>query len=567
MSETHTSENRQRLNRYKEIMDVIRKNDLGFLFVRAAFGGPEKALERADKKAGGRSIGERLCSVCEELGPTFVKIGQMLSTRTDLIPESITNDLANLQDSVKQFSFEEAREVIETQLQDKLNNIFPRFDEKPIAAASMSQVYSAYMNSGRHVAVKVQRPGIRPQIEMDMSILHQLANFLDKHTRYGRLYNFDGMVSELDKSITAEMDFTREGENLEEFRKVIKNHDDLTCPEVVWIYSTPKVLTMDFVDGVKINNIKKLDAMHVDKHHVAKEFVQSLLEQILVYGFFHADPHPGNVMMVDHGRKIEFIDLGMVGRLLPRFRRALNDLVLGIAIQNMNKVAQSIMQMDESGANVNMYKLTKDAGTLLDRYMYVPLDQVNVADVFAKIFDLAGSYGMKIPRDLTMVGKCLGTAQGVIEELDPTLSVMTIAEDTVKSVFLERLRSRDFRNTVLTDAMDTFEAVHEVPRFLLSLMQKLEDNDYGVQLQFDKLDEVERSAEGMVNRISFCMILLAVGIMMAGIVIGVNMYSGPAQSLRDNISVIALIVGLVICFLIVAGVITNMILTRRRHKH
>lgn len=561
-----TSENVLRLKRYKEIMAAIRRNGLGFLFVRAAIGGPEKALRRAEKEFSGKSIGARLCSVCEELGPTFVKIGQILSTRTDIIPESIANDLAHLQDNVKQFSFEEAKEVIESQLQDDLHAVFPRFNEKPIASASMSQVYSAYMNTGRHVAVKVQRPHIREQIEVDMSILMQLAEFLNKHTRYGRLYDFVGMVSELQKSLYAEMDFTNEGENLEEFRKVIRNHDNITCPEVVWIYSTSKVLTMDFVTGTKINDIEALNRMHVNTHKIAKDFVQSLLDQILVYGFFHADPHPGNVMMVENGQKIEFIDLGMVGRLLPRFRNALNDLLLGIALQNMRKVATSIMEMDQAGARVNLYRLTKDCGTLLDTYLYVPLDQVNVADVFAKIFDLAGKYGMKIPRDLTMVGKCLGTAQGVIEELDPSLSVLQVAEDTVRMVLMERFGSRDFRKAVLGDAIDAFESVHQVPRFMLSLMQKMEDNDFGLQLRFEHLSDLERSLERMANRVSFCIILLAVGIVMAGIIIGVNMYTGPAETARYDVSMVSLIVGLVIAVLIVGGLIVNIIVTGRRNR-
>lgn len=566
MNAQNESESRRRLVRYKEIIAVIRKNGLGFLLVRAAVRGPEKALERAEKEAGGKSIGVRLKNACEELGPTFVKIGQMLSTRTDLIPESIANDLAELQDSVTPFSFEEAKAVIESQLQDSLNAIFPRFQEKPIAAASMSQVYSAYMHDGRHVAVKVQRPHIHEQISIDMSILHQLAEFIDKHTKFGKLYDFEGMVSELEKALTAEMDFTLEGENLEEFREVIKRHDNITCPKVVWIYSTSKVLTMDFVEGVKINDIEELNRLHVNTHKVAKEFVVSLMEQILVAGFFHADPHPGNVMMVDEGRKLEFIDLGMVGRLLPRFRFALNNLVLGIAVQNMRKVAQSIMEMDESGVSVNVYKLTKDVGVLLDYYLYVPLDQVNVADVFTKIFELAGEYGMKIPRDLTMVGKCLGTAQGVIEELDPSLNVLQVAEDTVRTVLMQRLTSNDLTKTVVGDGLDLIESVHQVPRFALSFMQKMEDNDFGFQLQIDKLEELEISLEGMANRISFCIVLLAVGIVMAGIIIGVNMYTGPAGSLRDSISLISLVIGLIIAVLIVGGLIINMIHTHRRHK-
>lgn len=561
-----STDNRKRLKRYQEIMDAIRKNGLGFLFVRAAFVGPERALDRAEKEHGGLSIGARVRAACEQLGPTFVKIGQMLSTRTDIIPESIADELAKLQDDVPQFSFEEAREEIEAQLQEEISTVYQRFDPKPIAAASMSQVYSAYLQGGRHVAVKVQRPHIREQIDVDLSILAQLAAFLDKHTKYGSMYDFSGMVEELTKSMNREMDFVREGENLERFREIVSHHDDVTAPGVVWSYTTHTILTMDFVSGIKINDVDALDAIGANKHRIAHDFVESLMEQILVYGFFHADPHPGNVMVVDKGRMIEFIDLGMVGTLTPRFRNDLNNLVLGIALQNMRKVATAIMGMDMAGATVNQYKLTKDVGILLDEYLYVPLDQVNVAEVFSKIFDLAGEYGMKIPRDLTMVGKCLGTAQGVVQELDPSLSVLRVAEDTVRVVFRDRFRSRDFRNSVVTDIMDGIDVAHETPRFLLNLFHKLEDNDFGIQLHFEGLDDLEQSIERMANRISFCIILLAIGIVMAGIIVGVNMYSGPADTMRYNLSLASLVIGLILAGIIVFGIILNILLTSHKTK-
>lgn len=557
-----SSENKQRMERYREIMHVIRENGLGFLFVRAALSGPEKALEDIEDHGKGQSLGERVRKVCEELGPTFVKIGQMLSTQ-DMVPPSIAAELAKLQDNVTQFPFEEARDIIEDELHTEIGERFPRFDPKPVAAASMCQVYSAYTNAGRHVAVKVQRPHIKQKIETDISILEQLATFIDKHTKYGAMYDFVGMVAELKKSLNQELDFMNEAENLERFKVTTEHHSNITSPGVVWMDTTSKVLTMDFVTGTKISKVDKLRQIGVDPKKLANDYVQALLEQILVYGFFHADPHPGNVMILDDGR-IEFIDLGMMGTLLPSFRQALNDMVLGIAIQNVRKVAVALMQMDMAGADVNQYKLIKDLGTILDRYLYVPLDEVQVSDVFGRIFDLAASYGMKIPRDLTMVGKCLGTAQGVVEILDPDLSVMKVATDTVLVVFRDRVLSKDFRHVILSDAIDVFDTFRAVPGFLLNFFHKMEDSDFALQLRMERMDELQQTIDRSVNRISFCIILLAIGIVMAGVIVGVNMYSGPNETLRTSLSVTALIVGLVLAAVIVGGVVVNMIITSRR---
>ena len=555
----------RRMERYKEIMAVIRKNGLGFLFVRTALTGPEKALENIEDHGNGESLGERIRNACEQLGPTFVKIGQILSTQ-DMVPRSIANELATLQDNVTQFPFEEAQAIIKEELHQDIPELFPRFDPKPIAAASMCQVYDAYTNAGRHVAVKVQRPHIRQKIELDLSILAELADFVDKHTRYGRMFDFVGMVDELTKSMNQELDFLHEADNLERFKEITKGHSDITSPGVVWMDTTSRVLTMDYVKGTKISNIQKLTEQGIDLKSLAYRYTESLLEQILVYGFFHADPHPGNVMILDKG-KIEFIDLGMMGTLLPNFRRDLNEMVLGIAIQNTRKVSMALINMDLEGADVNQYRLTKDVDDILNRYLYVPLDKVNVGDVFSRIFELAGTYGMKIPRDLTMVGKCLGTAQGVVADLDPTLNVLEVAEKIVGVVFRDRLLSHDFRNVIISDALDTFESIQELPGFLLNMFHKFEDSDFAVQLKIDRMEQLEQTIDRSVNRVSFCIILLAIGIVMAGVVIGVNMYTGPQDVFRASVGITVLIVGLVLAGTIVAGLIVNMIVTSRRHHH
>lgn len=560
------TENREELERYREIMAVLRKNNLGFLFVRAALVGPERAMEKAKKDLSGRSLGERLKLTCEELGPTFVKIGQILSTRTDLVPKSVARELAKLQDEVTPFSFEEAKAEIEEELQDSLHNIFPRFNEKPIAAASMAQVYDAYMNSGRHVAVKVQRPHVKKQIEIDMRILRQLAAFIDKYTRYGKLYDFSGTVEELADALTRETNFILEGENNDRLRKDMSKLHRITTPRIVWIYTTKEVLTMDFVEGIKINNVKELEKAGANPKYLAKNLMRALTQQILVNGFFHADPHPGNIMVVNKATTIEFIDLGMMGELTPRFRKQLNAFVWGLGMQNTRMVAQSIMDMDIAGANVNQYRFTKTLNQLLDRYLYQPLGSVNIAEVFDSIIRLASDYKMKVPKDLTLVGKCLGTAQGVVEILDPTLNILTVAEQTVRSLLREEIFSQDAANDIISTLLDARDAVRTLPRFLMNFFRKAEDNDFALSMKIDSLPDVMRSLERMANRVSFTIVLLAVSIVMAGIIIGLDWNSPANSSTMSTVSIFALETGLAIGVVIVVGLVFNIVWSRLKNR-
>lgn len=557
----------QTAKRYQEIISVLNRNGLGFLFVRAALSpNPTKTLEKIDSKEHGLSIGERLCNSCEELGPTFVKIGQILSTRTDIIPESIARDLTRLQDMVSPFPFDEAKAEIEAQLQDTIAEVFEDFNTEPIASASISQVYSAHMHGGAHVAVKVQRPGITENVKTDLTVLAQLAAFLDKHTKYGRLYNFTGMVDELRKAMEQELDFTVEAEHVHRFRKQVGTNTDITAPKVYWIYTTPKILTMDFVEGIKINDIKALNAVGADKPKLANTFVTSLVDQILVDGFFHADPHPGNVMVVNEGRHIEFIDLGMVGELTPRFRRQLANFVLGLATGNMRQIAQSLMSMDMSGNNINQYHFTKALEKVLDKYLYGPMTEINIAEVFGNIFEMAADFEMEIPRDMTLVGKCLGTAQGTVEALDPSLSILQIAERTARTLIFKHLTSSDFRKDVISTGLDLADLAKITPGFLLSLMRKAEDNDFAVQIQVEHMTELEQSLERMANRVSFTVVLLAISLIMASIIVGIAFSSPELGEALFALDVVALVIGLALAAIIVFGLIFSMIHASRKQK-
>ena len=305
------------IKRYQEIITVFAKHGFGLIIDQLGIFDYLKMRKHgaeAENSNSKLSIGERLRISLEELGPTFVKIGQILSTQADIVPQDIVNELKKLQSSVQPFSFNEAKSVIESEFEDTLENIFKEFVQQPIASASISQVHYAVLGNGEKVAVKVQRPGIEKVISNDLNILRDLAHFVDNHTKFGKIYDFGSMVEEFERTLKNELDFTKEGENADTFRDNFSRDRWVKVPEVNWNYTSRRVLTMEFIDGISIDDNKSLDKAAIDKKETAQRIAQSICNQVLRDGFFHADPHPGNIKVLRDGT-IVFLDLGMVGRI------------------------------------------------------------------------------------------------------------------------------------------------------------------------------------------------------------------------------------------------------------
>ncbi len=542
-------------------MSVLHRNGLGFLFVKTAISmNPQKTLNKRNNAPGQPTIAERVRRACEQLGPTFVKLGQIMSTRTDIIPPEISEELRKLQDNVPAFSFVQARQVIESELGGAIETVFADFDPKPVAAASMSQVYVAHLVSGAKVAVKVQRPDILDVIETDLGILQKLARFVDKHTKYGKLYDFESMVLQLRAVMEQEIDFMHEGGNIDRFRKNLADQPHVTVPKVKWIYTTGKVLTMDYVDGIKINDVEGLDAMGADRRFVGKIFMGSLLKQILVHGFFHADPHPANVLVLPDGKSIEFIDLGMAGELSESFRKQMSDLMLGVATRNVRKIGRAIMDMDENGTDVNVHQLNKALTMMLDEYLYVPVYKIQIAKVFYSVFKLAADFNMKIAKEFALVTKCLGTAQGIMEELDTGANILEIAEETIGDIMRESFNKRDLKRYIASAATDTADIVKKLPSFVLGMMERVEENNFQIEMNIKGLDKLDKDIERVANRLSFTVVLLAVCILVAGVTIAIGFQARYSDTMIQ-FSVFALGAGLVIAAIIVVGLLFNIIYT------
>jgi len=436
-----TLRNRYRdLQRLRKIASVLAKCGLGELadVLRARY-----HLFRFPGPAGNAELGrgERFRLALEELGPTFVKLGQILSLRPDLVPPDIASELRKLQDEALPFPFSEVKAQIESELGQSLATLFQEFEEKPLAAASLAQVHRARTRDGELVAVKVQRPGIREVIDADLDILFEIAGLVERHLPDGELYNPVGTVEEFARSIREELDFTREGRHMEIFKHNFAGDETIYVPKVFWEYTTSRVLTMEYIEGIKISDLERLEEVGLDRKVIARNGVQATLKQIFEYGFFHADPHPGNLLVLP-GNVIVPLDFGLVGRLDEVLRGLVAELLVGFVKKDVNRIIGVLRDMGGLDTDVDMIALRADILGLIDYYYGVPLKQLDFRRIFEEGMRLVRNYQIKIPTGFVLMGKALVTEEGVGRMLDPDLDMVSMAKPYVQRVLLRRYDPR-----------------------------------------------------------------------------------------------------------------------------
>jgi ubiquinone biosynthesis protein len=405
----------QHLRRYKDVVRLLVKYGRRDIVDQA---GLDDVLEGEDGEGALSAKGEDLARDLEALGPTYVKLGQLLSTRADLLPAPYIQALARLQDDVEPFSAEEVEEVVCSALGARISNVFASFDRSPIASASLGQVHRATLHDGRPVAVKVQRPGIREQIVEDMDALEEIAELLDHRTEWGRRFGFAAMVDQFRRSLMRELDYRREAQHLLTLRENLASFDRIVVPAPVVDLSRSTVLTMEFIGGRKISSVGPVAMTDVDGAELADQLFGAYLQQVLQDGFFHADPHPGNVYLTDDG-DLALLDLGMVARVDDQMQDSLVKLLLAVSEGRGREAAAAAAELGEKLDGFDEDGFCRDVSDLVSSHQGRAMEDIQPGAIVAELTRIAGESGLRPAPELTMLGKALLNLDDVARRLDP----------------------------------------------------------------------------------------------------------------------------------------------------
>lgn len=514
------------IQRYREIVTAFIRNGFGFVIKEMGLiellSLPKRLFVEVKKETNNTTMGERLKMFLEELGPTFVKIGQVASTRYDILPADIIKELENLQDQAQQFSFEMVQEIIQQELGHPIQEIFKEFNEHPLAAASIGQVHYAVLKTGEKAAVKIQRPNMTKIIETDLEILQDLAILAEQRLAWASRYQVRDIVEEFSKSLREELDYTIEGRNSEKIAGQFINNSKVIIPKVYWDYSTKKVLTMEFVEGTKLYELEKLKQMGNDNKILARTIVDSILQQILIEGYFHGDPHPGNILALP-GDVIIFLDFGMVGRLTPELKYHLASLVIALMRQRTDDVIKAITNMGIVPDDIKISALRSDVAKLYEKYYDAPLSQVSLGQVVNDLFLVAYKHNIRIPPDLTLLGKTLLTMEGIVVKLDPEISILKIAEPFGKKLLLERFYPKNAAGNLWHQVVGFGEFMLELPKGLKEIAMIFKNGKIKQEISFPEIELILSKLNRISNRITFSIGLLSFSIIMMGLIIGASL--------------------------------------------
>lgn len=448
----------------------------------------------------------RLRYVLQELGTTFIKLGQTLSTYPELIGFELAEELSLLQESAPVDDYETVKEIIEKEFSKPIDEIFEEFSEEPIASASIGQVHTAFLNN-KNVAVKIQHPNIKKTIESDIRIMKIIANRLNNRLDSVKAYNLPGLIEVFQKDIKKELDYKFEAMNAIHLYDLLKD-DDVYVPEVFTDYTTDKVLTMEYVDGVSLNTVFKSDDDKYDKRLIAEHGADSFIKQILIHGFYHADPHPGNIFVMDDN-KVAFVDFGMMGHLDDDLRENLAKLFILITEGDAKLLTKQLMYMGIVEDNEDYKQIEYEIRTLLDRYYGIQFNDVSGVIKGLIEDDLLNEYGVVLPRDLMMVMRTIIIIDDVGKELDPTFNTTEILRPYALSMLTDTVKPRRLISKTASNLMDVEYLVKQLPASLLNFFDVVEDGHLNLALASEEVERINVIVSRIVNEIVLTIIIAA----------------------------------------------------------
>ncbi len=451
---------------------------------------------------------QRIRLALEELGPTFVKFGQLASTRPDLVPPAVVNELEHLQERVPPFPGAEAVRILEEELGAPAARLFASFEVEPLAAGSLAQVHRARHLGGTPLAVKIRRPGVVSELERDLSLMTELAQLIEKHIPEAGIFDPVGLVSQFSRSIHREVNFYREGRTIDEFRRLFRNDATLFVPQVYWELTSEAVVTMDFVDGLRVNDRAALIAAGLNPAEVAANGARIFIKMAFEFGLFHGDPHPGNIRVLPDG-VIGLIDYGMVGRLDDEKREELIDLLTAVIRGDVARAVDQVLLVGKPYRPIDRPLLRSDLRDFIDGYYGLPLEKIDVGQLLRDFVNILAVHGIRYPADLMLLIRAIVTLEGVGRELDPEFKLTEHLAPTIERLVTERYNPQRMAGKLFDEARLLGRLLHEFPVHLGRTLQKLSHDDLRIQLEHRHLEQLMTEVDRSSNRIVIGLVMSA----------------------------------------------------------
>jgi len=517
---TGIRKNFKSISRYNQILRVLLKygfEDLVYyLDDRKQYTFLQKLIPKASRKhALLYTKWAKMRLVCEELGSTFVKFGQILSNRPDLIPLELTFELEKLQENVPPMSQKEARKVVETELKGSVEDLFAWFEPEPFASASMAQVHKVTLHSGKRIALKVQRSGIFDIIVEDIKVMFKIAEVLEK--RIPSIKNFDpvGLVKNFENSILKELDFINESINVERFYNNLQK--DKTpeqfaySPKVHKEFTTIKVLALEFISGIKIDRIQELNKKGFDTKIIARRLAISYYKQIFEYGFFHADPHPGNLLVLPNGH-IAYLDFGMMGSMLPRDIYVFGKLFMAISNKNVKEIIKALQKLSNTVVIANMRDLEFDINEFVEKYYVRDVHKNEMSTILMELKDIIMNHGLKVPTYFFLFARSLVTLEGVIEKLDPDFEQFEIVRPYLRKSATKKFNPLIVSKKVVNSIFEVIDYMEDFPSDLRNAIRKINSGKIKVDLSHQGIDAFVHTLQRITKQLitSFIMVALII---------------------------------------------------------
>ncbi len=500
----------QHLRRYKDIGWLLVK--IGRSDLIEASGLSEAMQEEALEARDGDP--EKLASEPESMGPAFIKLGQLLSTRADLLSEPYLRSLSRLQDEIEPFAYEKAAEIVESELGVRISKAFSEFQEEPVAAASLGQVHFARLRDGRPVAVKVQRPEVRKQFVADLEIFYDVASYLDKHTDFGQRHRLELVVGDFRRMMLAELDYLKEARHLQRLKPAVEPFG-IVVPQPIEDYCSSKVLTMRYVEGRKITDLGPMELLDLEGEKLAEQIFQAYLHQILVDGTFHADPHPGNILVTPEGQ-LALVDLGMVAHFSEHTQQKLLQLLINLADGRSTEVCELLTEISERLEGFSRQKLQREITDLMGEYVDASVSTLPVGRLILEVARAASQSGLRLPSELTLLGKTLSNLDEVGRVLAPDFRPDLCVKRNALQIFQKKIQQGLSPANLLSKLIETKDFVEQLPGRINRILDNVGDNKLAVRVEGINEKRLIEGLQKIANRIT-------IGLILAALIVGAAM--------------------------------------------